>query len=240
MLLQLLIIQIVTFILLLIVLRLLFHRYLSSGLSRLNKLYQEKLAREEELKNELEIARKEKDEELASARKEAERIIKEVKVKAEKIHADAEASARVENEKIIEKCKIDLKKLENELIGKYQNKALDFSLNLIKFIFRQQGKEELQHRLLSEVISEINQIAAEKFTVKEKEVKVLSALALNEEEKRQLKSILLDKIGMEVQLQDTIDPEIIAGLILQVGALTIDGSLRNKLEKAIPYLKASA
>ena len=45
---------------------------------------------------------------------------------------------------------------------------------------------------------------------------------------------------MEVQLQDTIDPEIIAGLILQVGALTIDGSLRNKLEKAIPYLKASA
>ena len=234
---QLLIIQAVTFVGLIIVLRVLFYRQLSAALTRLRKLHEENLAREEELKKELENARKEKEAELAKAKLEAEQIIKDTRTKAEKLNEDSRTLAKQEAQKIIEQGKSDLKKLEAELASKYQEEAVDFSVSMLKFTFSQQGKEALQHELLSELIKEIEGLPEDKFSVKSKLAKVLVPSALNAGEKDKLIHALSEKIGLAVDLEESVDPEIIAGLIIQVGALTIDGSLRNKFKKVIPYLK---
>lgn len=234
---QLLIIQAITFVGLIIVLRILFYRQLSAALTRLRKLHEENLAREEELKKELEAARREKEAELAKTKTEAEQIIKETRIKAEKLNEESRVLAKQEAQKIIDQGKLDLKKLEAELAGKYQEEAIDFSISMLKFTFSQQGKESLQHELLSELIKEIEGLPSEKFSVKTKLAKVLVPSVLSAAEKDKLGHVLSEKIGEEVQLEESLDPEIIAGLIIQVGALTIDGSLRNKFRKVIPYLK---
>lgn len=237
MLIQLLIIQVITFIGIIIVLRVLFHRQLSVALGRLKRLHEENLAREEELKKELEKARQEREAELAKARNEASRMIKEAKDKAEKLSGDIHQHAKEEAERVIERAKLDAKKFENEIISKYQEEAIELSISMLKFTFSQQDKEALQHQLILELIAEIERLEPEKFTVKTKEVKVLSAFGLDKEEKQKLTQVLSEKIGLRVELEEKVDADIIMGMIVQVGAFTIDGSLRNKLKKVIPYLK---
>ncbi len=74
-------------------------------------------------------------------------------------------------------------------------------------------------------------------TVKSKEAKVLSAYPLTRDEKASLDSILSEKMGMKIALEETINHDVIAGLIIQIGALTIDGGLKNKIKKVVPYIK---
>jgi len=239
MLIQLLIIQVVTFVGLIFVLRMLFYRHLSSALERLKHLHEENLAREEELKKKLELARLEKEKELAKAKEEADKIIQETKLKAEKTAILIEDRAKEEAIRIQEQAKTEAEKNEKKLASAYKDRAISLSVEMIKFVLSNQSQETLQRQLISELINEIESLDNNKFTVKSKEVKISSACALNQAEKEKLAKILTKKIGLDVELKESLKPDIIAGIIVQVGALTIDGSLENKMKKIIPFIKAN-
>lgn len=61
------------------------------------------------------------------------------------------------------------------------------------------------------------------------EIKVISAVELDQDLKDRLKNKLEEKLGYEVVLEHNIDPDIIGGLILQIGDHIIDGSIQNEL-----------
>jgi F-type H+-transporting ATPase subunit b len=237
MLIQILIIQIITFIGLIFVLRILFYRQLSSALTRLKHLHDENLMREEELNKKLKEVGELREAELLKVKQEAEEIVKEAKQTAAKMSANSQEFAKKEAQRIIGHATSDLRKREEDLQNKYQEQALDFSVELLKLTFSQQGKIALQHELLTELIDELSNLPQEKFTVKTSNVKIISAAALNASEKERLIKILNKKTGQEVTFEECVDPEILAGLIIHIGALIIDGSLKNKLRKAIPHIK---
>jgi len=238
MLVQLLILQVVTFIGLIFVLRILFHKHLDIALNRLKFLHQENLSKEEQLKKDLQETRLERERQLNQAKQEADSIIKEAREKAGKLGAGMQEEARQEAERILSVGRSELEKLENELKNNYENQALDLAIEMFKSAFSGHGKEILQHHLAAELITEISSMSEEKFTVKVKDAKIIAALDLTTDEKIELAKILSDKMKLNVELKETIDPKIIAGIIIQIGALVIDGSLKNKLKKIIPYLKA--
>lgn len=237
MLIQLLILQIITFVGIIFVLRLVFYRQLNSAIVRLKRLHEENLAREEELKQELERIKQERETELAKAKEEAARIIKEAKEKSERLGAQLEEQAKEQVKNMLEQSQAKQAAKEMELISKHQDLALELSIQMLELTFTQQGKEGLQHQLITELIEGIKNLEEEKFTVKTKEIKVTTAYPLDTHQKLELARIFSDKMGEAVELEEASDPAIIAGLIVQIGALTLDGSLRNKLKKIIPYLK---
>ena len=219
-------------------LRFLFYRQLNSALGRLRALHEENITREEELKNELQRIKKEKEDELAKAKKESVRLINESKNSAIKIGADMQLEAKAQAETIIERANEESKRMERDLQAIAEAQAIELSVRAFKFIFTQQSGETLQRELISELIDEIEKVPENKFTVKEKVIKVSSAFALTKEEKAKLLKILAAKIGQAgIELHEATNADIIAGLIIQIGALTIDGSLRNKLKKAIAHIK---
>jgi F-type H+-transporting ATPase subunit delta len=58
-----------------------------------------------------------------------------------------------------------------------------------------------------------------------------SATPLRADQLEQLRRVLSQQVGGEVELSVEIDPELIAGLVAQVGDIVFDGSLRTQLRQ---------
>lgn len=60
---------------------------------------------------------------------------------------------------------------------------------------------------------------------------VASATALDDAQQRALVETLRKEVGAKVQVEMTVDPSLIGGLIVRVGSRMIDNSLRSKLQR---------
>ena len=61
---------------------------------------------------------------------------------------------------------------------------------------------------------------------------VTSAIALSPEQEARLASTLARIYGREVDIQTTIDPDVIGGISVRVGDEVIDGTTAHRLEQA--------
>lgn len=62
-------------------------------------------------------------------------------------------------------------------------------------------------------------------------VRVVSAKPLTDDQIESLKNSLADRLGLEPVLQTAVDPSLIGGLVIRVGDLQFDSSLRSRLEQ---------
>jgi F-type H+-transporting ATPase subunit b len=238
MLIQLIIIQVITFCLLIFALRVLFYRQLRASLARLKTLHEENLAQEEELKQKTELLRKQKEEELSRAKQEAERIINDSREKASKLVSGMETEAKEQADKALNRAAQQAEQFERDFALRSQEEAIQISLKIFKIVFGENDMALLQHQLVAAFIDELEKLPDEKFTIREGLLKVSCPLALSPEEKNKLTHILSQKLkNPQANITEIINPDIISGIIIQVGSFVIDGSLRNKLSKAIAYIK---
>ncbi len=61
-------------------------------------------------------------------------------------------------------------------------------------------------------------------------VQIATAIALDEGVARQLGEQIEETTGQKIELTQTVDPDILGGLILRVGNSILDASIRNRLE----------
>ena len=62
-------------------------------------------------------------------------------------------------------------------------------------------------------------------------VTVTSAVELDPEVARRIGSEIEEQTGNTIELQSRVDPDILGGLVVQVGNMVLDTSIRNRLEK---------
>lgn len=234
---QLIIVQVVTFVVLIFFLRILFYRHLSLALARLKKLNEENLAREEVLKKELERATRERESEIAKGREEGKKMVKEAKKEAERIKDESFLQAKEQVKAIIADAEKRAKRIEEDLRLKLDEQTLEISCEMVKHIFKGKGKDALHSDIIDELIGEINSIDKEKLKTDQKQVLVSSAYPLSAEQKKKLESILFSKTGTRFSIEEKIEKDIVMGIVVKLGTLVIDGSLRNKLKRIVPYLK---
>ena len=60
---------------------------------------------------------------------------------------------------------------------------------------------------------------------------VHSAMALTDDQKSSLSAALEARLGMKVQLEETVDASLVGGAIVKAGDLVIDGSAKGRIEK---------
>ncbi|MEM9384110.1 MAG: F0F1 ATP synthase subunit delta [Pseudomonadota bacterium] len=70
------------------------------------------------------------------------------------------------------------------------------------------------------------------------EVEVVSVEPIDEQARTALANALRARLGREVQLNNTLDPEIIGGVVVKAGDLVIDGSARARLDRLASTLRA--
>ena len=62
-------------------------------------------------------------------------------------------------------------------------------------------------------------------------VTVTSAVELDEELVREIGARIEDQTGRRVELSADVDPDVLGGLIVRVGNMVLDGTVRNRLER---------
>lgn len=60
---------------------------------------------------------------------------------------------------------------------------------------------------------------------------VITAKALTSDQKSSLAAALEQRLGMKVELEETVDADIVGGAIIKAGDLVIDGSAKGRIEK---------
>jgi F-type H+-transporting ATPase subunit delta len=79
----------------------------------------------------------------------------------------------------------------------------------------------------------MDELAAEAALRRKREIAVVRvASPLDEETKARLAAALGRSLGHEVRLQVEVDPEIVGGIVVQVGDEVFDGSLSRRLAQA--------
>lgn len=237
---QLVLIQIVTFALIVFFLRWVLYSHISRALRRLQKLNQENLEKEKALKEELERAKREAEREIEEGRRQGKEIIEQAKEEADKSRDDMLGIARKEAKRMINEAIRDCQRKRTELDLEMQEKAIYLANDMIKSIFTERGQEDLNTRLIDELLLEIKALEKGKLKAQGDKAEIVSAYALGDAQKKSLQEILTSKLNKNIVFSEKIDKEIIAGLIIKVGGFVIDGSIRNKLRKVLPLMKEKA
>jgi len=64
-----------------------------------------------------------------------------------------------------------------------------------------------------------------------KQVRIVAAFPLTQEQREVLFKKLADIVGPEVKLKEAVDKKLVAGLSIEMGELVLDGSLKNKIQE---------
>lgn len=109
-------------------------------------------------------------------------------------------------------------------LGKIVSDADEHFLNFLELLAE-------KHRL--PVIFRIRRVYDELWAKENKllEVSVTSAVELDDKLVKQIGDEIEKQTGQTVELQSHVDPDVLGGLVLQVGNTVLDASVRNRLEK---------
>jgi F0F1-type ATP synthase membrane subunit b/b' len=234
---QLIALQVITFVALALLLKMLFSRHLDSALTRLKKLHGETIMRENQLKEELEKAKSDRQAEIEKGRAEAKAMVDKAKKEVEALKMGVEEEAKQQGKKALAHGQEELEKIKVKMTQDIDSQAIKISKELISYIFTEKGKDQMQARFIDDLIEEVEHLERGKFSVKTNKAKVLTSFPLTEKEKEKLRKVLSAKMGSDVAILEENNKDLIMGLVIQLGALEIDGSLSNRLRKALPLIK---
>jgi F0F1-type ATP synthase membrane subunit b/b' len=181
------------------------------------QLQEAKLKSQEIITNAEREAKKEQEDILTKAREESEHILNEARKKAEEIVSQADRTRQT---------------LIAEINQKIEHRALERAAELIQQALPEQIREEIHHRWLDELVSSsFEQLERLHVPEGDLQARVVTAFSLTTKQRDALKAKIKQKLGREVKLKEELDSSVIAGLIVNIGSLVLDGSLRFKIQE---------
>ncbi len=236
---QLIIIQVITFAILVFLLRQFLYKQNSEALERLQQLYQENLKREEDLKNAQEAADQELKEKIAQHNEEIKNLKSAGEVDVQKMHEEILARAKEDADKIVAEAEANKERIKANLVSEMDEKALVLASDIIGHIFTDQVAQGIHHHLIDEFIEEIEKSDGQRMQLDVETVEIAAPYPLTQDQEENLKNILSTKMGRSVSIKGTIDQEMVAGMVVKLENLVLDGSLRNKLKGTLAYVRSN-
>jgi F-type H+-transporting ATPase subunit b len=230
---KLLIAQIINFLVLLWLLKILLYKPI------LRKLKERAKKAEEIAKGEKEIQRKKEE-----IQKKEEEIIQKAKEKTKQILEEGEEISKKEKERILkraeeevreilknarEKAEVEVEKMK----AKEKEEILKKAKETLEKVLSESFSRALHQKYLKEVIEELEKLDFKKIEEKEiVQVLVVSAFPLRKEEEKEISDFLFSKLK-NLHFQEKVDPNLLAGIKISLNGFLIDGSLKRKIEKAL-------
>ena len=146
--------------------------------------------------------------------------------------------ARKERDRILDEATRTKEKLRQELIREAQVQTLEHAGRVYEMVFSDEIGRKLDHAFLDELLVALDEMDAGSITISAPAIEVICSHPLEAEHRTRLKEIVLRKFDVKLDIRETVDPSLIAGVKIKLGSLEIDGSLKNRFNEAIDQLKS--
>ncbi len=226
----------VTFGILVAVLRWFMGRYATTATAHLQGLSQDYLRKQDELKKRLEEAERLYQEQIAKAQSEAQDMKRTALKEAETARQELVEQARQEAERIVQQAIKTRDTMQQEAAALVETRSLERAAELIRKLLPTELREAVHTAWVGALLKN-GLIRAERLELREdlRQARVATAFALTPAQRDELAGRLREVIGRDVEVQEQVDPRMIAGLVITLGHMVMDGSLATKLQEAVRH-----
>lgn len=197
----------------------------------------------EELNQDYTKKEQEVNRQLQEAQQKSQNILKETQEEVEKLRAQIIKEAESERDKILEQARAQsdtiiqqAEKSRQMLIAEINQRIVENALIRAAELIQQVLPERLRERihrywvedLISSSFGDLDRLHLPEGVL---EVRAASAFKLTNDQRQALKAKIEEKLGHQINFREEIAPGIIAGLVVNIGSLVLDGSLKNKIQE---------
>ncbi len=210
------------------------------AVARIRAVEDEVRRKEESIRQE--IAQHEKEfeqkklEAAAQMQADRERSEKEVNNMRDQVVGEAKKEA----DKIIEQARGNEEKFRKQLAQDMEEKSVTYGGQVFELVFSEKVTPSIDKAFITELLDALSEIDAGAITVDTEQAEFRTAREMDPEQKKRLEGILNEKFGAAISINETVDPELMAGISFKLGSLEIDGSLRNRFNEAVAEVKKNA
>jgi F0F1-type ATP synthase delta subunit len=208
--------------------------------TRVKEVEDEVRKKEDDMKREIEDHEKDFREKKAETERQLQAQSDEAKREASRLKEQSIAEAKKESSKIIEQAHKNEQKIRDQIARQMEEKAVDYGGRIFKLVFSDLMTGDLNKQFINELIDALDEIEKGSITVEDVAAEVITSHPLDEEQRTRLEGILRDKFDEAATVSETVDEALLGGLILKMGSLEIDGSLRNRYKEAVNEVKKEA
>ena len=229
---SLILLLLIIFTVLILVFRKVMTQNVISATQHIEELNEDYMAKEKEASRQLEEAKLKSEEMLEQARQEAEKIKAEMIQNAGNESDKLIKQARSQSEEIMQQADKSRQLLLAEIQDRIAKEAAKKACELIQESLPDEFRKEAHTHWVEELI-EGGFSSLERLHLPEglNEVKVVSAFQLTEEQRKALSKKLKAALGKEFPVKEEIDQKVVAGIVIHIGSLVLDGSLKNKIQE---------
>lgn len=168
---------------------------------------------------------------LEEAIAERQRIVAEAVRQAEQQRAQILAEARAEAQRLLEVAREEAERERERILGELRSHIATLALAAAYRVVGDALDETRHRRLIQEFFTTMPPRVLEELRgVKGDRVEVISAIPLQEEEKRSIRQELAVRLDLTGDVIFRVDPTILGGLVVRVGDRVVDGSVRSRME----------
>jgi F0F1-type ATP synthase membrane subunit b/b' len=227
-------VQIVTFLALVVILRQIMFSASRKEIERLRELNAENQKKAEKLAKELDRAEREHQRKIEKAEEELKILRASTREESERQKEQILKKAREDGDKIVNQALSVKERIRQELQGKLQEQSIQLGVRMIGKVLTEDRMKWFHDGLVNDVIAEMRQIDPATFAGIDtnKEGVVRTPYELSNELIQQIGDALTTAAGRNITVLQATDKDVIAGLVITIGSLMIDGSLAGKLRQA--------
>jgi len=207
---------------------------------RVKQVEEEVRKKEEDIKREIEDHEKDFGERKAEAERQLQAHSDEAKREAARLKEQSVAEAKKESTKIIEQAHKNEQKIRDQIARQMEEKTVEYGGRIFKLVFSDLMTADLNKLFINELIDALDEIEKGSIIVDVPDAEIITSHPLDLDQKTRLEEVLKNTFNEAATIRETVDESLLGGLVLKMGSLEIDGSLRNRYKEAVNEVKKEA
>ncbi len=229
---SLIVLQVIIFGALIFFFRKIMTQNVSQATQHLEELNKENTEKEKMVTRHLELAKQEAQQLLIKAQEEADAARADILKQAQEQRDTLLAQARHNSEELIQQADKSRQQLLAEIQERIAKEAVQKACELIARVLPEDFRREVHERWVNDLLSKgFTQLEHLRIPEGRQEAKVVTALALDDGLRAKIAERLKAALSRDIVLQEEVQERLVAGLIISVGSLVLDGSLKTRIEE---------